>query len=65
MPVVLLTTAIMAIGCYLPYSPFAPAIHMVPLPGLFWPFVTVTVLGYCALTQVGKTLYMRKFKEWM
>ncbi len=65
MPVVLLTTAIMAIGCYLPYSPFAAAMHMVPLPGMFWPFVTVTVLGYCALTQVGKTIYIRKFKEWM
>ncbi len=64
-PVLLLTTAIMALGCWLPYSPFAAAMHMTPLPWTYWPFVAVTILGYCALTQIGKKLYMRKFHEWM
>jgi Mg2+-importing ATPase len=64
-PVLLLTFAIMAVGCYLPYSPFAAAMHMVALPGLYWPFVAVTLLGYCAVTQVGKKLYIRRFHEWM
>jgi Mg2+-importing ATPase len=64
-PVLLLTSAIMAVGCLLPYSPFAPAMHMTSLPGMYWPLVLATILGYWALTQIGKRLYIRKFREWM
>jgi Mg2+-importing ATPase len=64
-PVVLLTTAIMAIGCYLPFSPLAGSVGMVHLPWDFWPFLAVTILSYCLLTQLLKQLYIRRFKEWL
>ena len=64
-PVLLLTFAVMVVGCILPYSPFAQAMHMMPLPWTYWPLVAATILGYCALTQIGKRLYIRKFREWM
>jgi P-type Mg2+ transporter len=64
-PVVLLTSAIIAIACYLPASPMGPAFGMVHLPPAFWPFLAATVLAYCLLTQALKQLYIRKFKEWL
>jgi Mg2+-importing ATPase len=65
LPVVLLTSAIMAIGCYIPFSPVASSIGMVHLPGGYWPFLIATVLSYCLLTQLLKQLYIRKFREWL
>jgi len=65
MPVVLLTGAIMAIGCFIPYLPFGKGAGMVPLPVAFWPFLAVTLFAYCALTQILKQVYIRKFKEWL
>ncbi len=64
-PVILLTTLVMIAGCLLPFSPMAHAIKMTALPHLYWPFLAATLFGYCVLTQVGKTLFIRKFKEWM
>jgi len=64
-PVVLLTSAIIAVGCYIPFSTMARAVGMVHLPATFWPFLAATVLAYCLLTQVLKQLYIRKFHEWL
>jgi len=64
-PVLLLTSAIMAIGCYIPFSSMAKSVGMVHLPGGYWPFLAATVLSYCLLTQLLKQLYIRKFKEWL
>lgn len=64
-PVLLLTGAIMAIGCYIPFSPLGRIVGMVPLPHTYWPFLIATLLSYCVLTQSIKQLFIRKFKEWL
>ena len=64
-PVVMLTMAVIAAGCYLPFSPAASAVRMVPLPWQYWPLLAFTIMGYCILTQIGKHYFIKKFKEWM
>jgi Mg2+-importing ATPase len=54
------TLLIMALGAYLPYSPVAEALGFVPLPGLYWPLLALTLMCYVALTQVVKTVLVRK-----
>lgn len=64
-PVLLMTAVIMAIGCCIPFTPLGQSVGMVPLPPLYWPFLVVTLLGYCILTQVVKTRFIRIFGEWL
>jgi Mg2+-importing ATPase len=54
------TILIMAIGAILPYSPLAGPLGFVPLPGLFWVLLALTLLCYVALTQVIKSWLIRK-----
>lgn len=64
-PVLLLTGAIMALGIYIPFSPLGPIIGLKPLPWSYFPWLVATLLGYCVLTQVIKTLYIRRFGTWL
>ena len=64
-PVIALTTAIMAIGIALPFTPFASAFDMVPLPWQYFPILFVILVSYCALTQVVKMWYIKKFDKWL
>ncbi|WP_143306631.1 magnesium-translocating P-type ATPase [Chitinophaga vietnamensis] len=64
-PVLALTTLIMAIGIFLPFSPLAPALKMQPLPIAYFPWLIAILTGYCVLTQVIKTWYIRKFDQWL
>ena len=59
-PLVMTTVAIMAIGIMLPYSPLAHWLGFVPLPGLYWPLIMLSLLLYCILTQGVKMLLLRK-----
>jgi Mg2+-importing ATPase len=59
-PMGLTTLAVIAAGVYLPFSPIAGALGFTPLPGLYWPFLLVTVGCYVALTQVVKTWLLKK-----
>ncbi len=54
------TLFIMAVGAYLPFSPLAPALGFVPLPGLFWPILLLTLICYVGLTQLVKMWLIRK-----
>jgi len=65
LPVVFLTAAVIAAGCMVPFTFMAHAIRMTPLPPMYWFLLIGTSLGYCVLTQVGKTWYRKKFGEWM
>ncbi len=56
----LTTVIIMAVGAYLPYSPLAPALGFVPLPGLYWPLLLLTLVLYVGLTQVVKTWLLKR-----
>jgi Mg2+-importing ATPase len=53
------TLAIMAFGIWLPHSPLASALGFTPLPGLYWPILLLTLLGYMILTQVIKVSLLR------
>ncbi|HEV2480963.1 MAG TPA: magnesium-translocating P-type ATPase, partial [Puia sp.] len=64
-PVLALTTAIMAIGIFLPFSGFASALQMVPLPMSYFPWLIAILLSYCILTQLIKTWFIRKFNQWL
>ena len=64
-PVVALTSAIMAIGLFLPFSPFATALKMVPLPFAFFPWLLGILFFYCLLTQFIKNWFINKFHQWL
>src|SRR5262249_52817883 len=49
----IVTTILVAgAGALLPYSPLGSTLGFVPLPGPYWPVVTVIILGYCVLAHV-------------
>jgi magnesium-transporting ATPase (P-type) len=54
------TVVIMAISAWLPFSPLASMLGLVPLPGLFWPILLLTLLCYVVLTQLVKMWLIRK-----
>jgi P-type Mg2+ transporter len=64
-PVLALTGAIMAFGIYLPFSPLGAAVGLQPLPLAYFPWLVATLAGYCVLTQIVKTLYIRRFGTWL
>jgi len=59
-PVIMTTAAIMLIGMVIPFTPIASGLHMVPLPGLFWLLLLLTLLTYVVLTQVVKMWLVKK-----
>jgi Mg2+-importing ATPase len=64
-PVLLLTSLIMGVGLYLPYSALGAAVSLVHLPATFFVWLIATLLSYGALTQLVKTWYMRRFHAWL
>jgi Mg2+-importing ATPase len=56
------TLIIMVVGGTLPYTPFAQALGMVPLPAIFWPFCIGYLVLYSFLTHGVKTYFNRRFE---
>ncbi len=56
------TLAIVAIGCYLPFSPLADTLRFTPLPSKYWLFLSVMIVLYFLLTQSIKTWFIRRYK---
>ena len=52
--------AIMAIGIWLPFSPFAHALGFSELPHLYWPLLLLTLFTYVFLTQSVKVWLLKK-----
>jgi len=52
--------AIMAVGIWLPFSPFAEALGFSALPHLYWPLLLVTLFLYVLLTQGVKSWLLRR-----
>ncbi|MEU5429641.1 magnesium-translocating P-type ATPase [Streptomyces olivoreticuli] len=65
LPVLVMTGLVMAFGIVLPFSPLASALSMEPLPMSYFPWLIGVLLTYCALTQVVKTWYIRRFSTWL
>jgi len=61
LPLLLTTLAICLVGAYLPYSHFAHALNLVPLPGQYWIALALLLLAYLSLTQWVKSWLIRKF----
>jgi Mg2+-importing ATPase len=64
-PVVALTSAIMLVGILLPFSPFASALKLEPLPANYFIYLIVILLAYCVLTQFVKNWFIKKFGTWL
>jgi Mg2+-importing ATPase len=59
-PVIFTSLAIMAIGIWLPFSPIGSWLGFVPLPGLYWPLIALTLFCYMLLTQGVKMWLLRR-----
>ena len=55
------TLLIMAIGIWLPFSPLANYIGLVPLPGIFFVWLAGFLLAYSVLTHTVKMWFARRF----
>jgi len=57
----LTTLVVMAVGAWLPYSPFASALGMVPLPAVYWAWIAAFLTTYAVLTHLVKTWFFKRF----
>ena len=64
-PVVALTSLIMVIGIWIPFSPFASALKLEPLPGMYFVYLVAILFAYCVLTQIVKNWFIRRFGTWL
>ncbi|MEO7073267.1 MAG: magnesium-translocating P-type ATPase [Rhodanobacter sp.] len=64
-PVIALTAGIILIGALIPGSAIGAHLGMVALPAVYYAWLALTLLGYCALTQVVKMLYIRRYRRWL
>jgi len=64
-PLVALTSLVMVIGISIPFSPFATALKMEPLPIGYFPWLLGILLGYCLLTQLMKLWFIKRFNQWL
>jgi P-type Mg2+ transporter len=60
-PLTLTTLIVCVAGLWLPYSPFAGALGLTPLPAAFWPFLVLMIVLYLALTHLMKMWFHRRF----
>lgn len=64
-PVVALTSLIMLIGIFIPFSPIAGALKLEPLPLSYFPWLISILGGYCVLTQLVKIWFIKRFNQWL
>ncbi|WP_095144440.1 MULTISPECIES: magnesium-translocating P-type ATPase [unclassified Pseudomonas] len=64
LPVILMTGLVMVLGIYIPFSPLGTLVGLQPLPWSYFPWLVGTLLSYCVVAQLMKTLYIRRFKQW-
>ncbi|MBT2452038.1 magnesium-translocating P-type ATPase [Streptomyces sp. ISL-43] len=64
-PVMVTTVLAVLTGLFLPFSPLAESLGFVALPASYFPWLIGVLLAYCTLTQLLKTVYIRKFGTWL
>jgi len=57
----LTTLVVMALGVWLPYSPLAPDLGMVPLPAAYWGWIAAFLGTYAVLTHLVKSWFFKRF----
>ena len=63
-PVLMMTTIVICLGIYVPFSPLGTLVGLEPLPLAYFPWLVGTLLAYCCVAQLMKTIYIRRFKQW-
>ncbi|MCL2459085.1 MAG: magnesium-translocating P-type ATPase [Desulfobulbus sp.] len=61
LPMTMTTLAVMAVGAWLPYSPFAGDLGLVALPPTYWAWITAFLIGYGAMTHGVKTWFIHRY----
>ncbi|MBK5722233.1 magnesium-translocating P-type ATPase [Dysgonomonas sp. Marseille-P4677] len=64
-PVMLATFSIMIIGIVFPFTGLGESVGLMPLPWTYFPWLIITLLCYCILTQGIKQWYIRRFHRWL
>ncbi|MEF9932605.1 MAG: magnesium-translocating P-type ATPase [Cetobacterium sp.] len=64
-PVLILTFLIITIGVVIPFSYFGKIIGFVELPGIYFLWLFIILIGYFTLTLIVKYFYIKKFKTWL
>ncbi|MEO7050957.1 MAG: magnesium-translocating P-type ATPase [Rhodanobacter sp.] len=64
-PVLGLTTAIIVLGVLIPYTAIGAKLGMMAMPPVYFAWLGATVLAYCALTQMVKVIYIRRYGRWL
>jgi Mg2+-importing ATPase len=57
----LFTLGVLAIAAFLPYSPLAPFLGLVPLPAVFWAWLLLFMFLYAVVTHLVKTWFFKRF----
>ncbi|WP_025156748.1 magnesium-translocating P-type ATPase [Leifsonia aquatica] len=65
LPVLLATGAVCVFGLVLPFTGWGHTLGLVSLPWTYFPWLVATLAAYCALTQVLKTVFIRRFGTWI
>jgi Mg2+-importing ATPase len=63
MPMVFATVTVILVGVFLPYSHFADKLGFVPLPGMYWVWITGFMLLYAVMTHKMKVWFYAKFGD--
>ena len=63
-PLIISTLCVIAVGIFLPFSPLARALHLVPLPALYFVLLFIGLLLYFTVTQLLKVWFIKKY-EWI
>jgi Mg2+-importing ATPase len=62
MPLLLAALGVVLAGAVLPFTPFARLLGFQPLPGLFFLALTLMVISYLALIELGKHWFYRLYR---
>ena len=61
--VLIFTTAAIAFGTVIPFTPLGATLSMRPLPPVYFAYLTAMIIAYMALATLIKNLFIRKYGE--
>jgi Mg2+-importing ATPase len=61
LPLTVLTVAVMILGLLIPFTSLGETLGLTPLPLSYFPWLAAILIGYCALGQMVKSWYARRY----
>jgi Mg2+-importing ATPase len=61
LPLLVMTGIVMAIGVYIPFSPYGVHIGFSPLPWSYFPWLFAILVGYGILAHLAKTWFIKRY----